>query len=161
MFFKVLEYINPNEILLQSQFWTLSLLWRQYYLGSSMLILNRQCDSLAELTLLELIDMQDCFRIQEVVSKVAFGASMFNYSCLMNHGYRCNPPKPWVHWWIRPRYNTIVEFEGVEFEDEQFGSFYDREGEQNLPIKMFDDEFRQKIVLQFKKTLSNIKINEI
>jgi diadenosine tetraphosphate (Ap4A) HIT family hydrolase len=93
----MLDIINDQEILFRTKWWTCVLLWKQVYLGSSMLILNRQCDSLTELNMIELVDMQDCFRLYELALKDTFDATMFNYSCLMNHGYQHTPPKPWIH----------------------------------------------------------------
>jgi diadenosine tetraphosphate (Ap4A) HIT family hydrolase len=142
----MLDIINDQEILFRTEWWTCVLLWKQVYLGSSMLILNRQCDSLAELNMIELVDMQDCFRLYELALKDSFDATMFNYSCLMNHGYQHTPPKPWVHWWMRPRYSKPIGFNGVDFVDQNFGYFYDREAEHTPPTKDFDPNFRIKIV---------------
>jgi diadenosine tetraphosphate (Ap4A) HIT family hydrolase len=152
----MLNIINPDELLFETEWWTCVLLWKQVYLGSAMLILKRQCDSLPELTVIELVEMQDCIRLYELAIKDAFGATMFNYNCLMNHGYQHNPPQPWVHWWMRPRYANAVIFQDKVFEDNNFGYFYDREAEHVEPTKDFDQEFRLEIVKSIKLSVEKL-----
>ena len=152
----MLHTIDQDDILLQTQFWTMVLLWKQQYLGASMLILNRQSDSLADLSVIELVNMQNCFAQYEMTMKAAFDATMFNYSCLMNHGYQHTPPTPWVHWWIRPRYKSNVNFNGKRFNDTNFGYFYDRETEKLEPSKDFDKAYRLSIVTHFRTTFTSI-----
>jgi diadenosine tetraphosphate (Ap4A) HIT family hydrolase len=60
-----------------------------------------------------------------MLSKQAFCAEPLNMGCFMNHGYRDNPPHPHVHWQVFPRYNKPVKFNGLTFEDNRYGSFYD------------------------------------
>ncbi|MFT4311683.1 MAG: hypothetical protein ACMXYF_00455 [Candidatus Woesearchaeota archaeon] len=45
----------------------------------------------------------------------------------MNHGYKKNPPKPFVYWHFRPRYREKIEFSGKQFQDLEFAHHYDRE----------------------------------
>jgi diadenosine tetraphosphate (Ap4A) HIT family hydrolase len=147
----MLEYIKPEETILRNDLWTVTLLYKQLYLGSHMIILNRQCDSLPQLTSKEWLSYITIVTSMELAIKSAFNADLFNYNCLMNHGYRHNPPQPWVHWWVRPRYSSKQIFQGVEFNDIEFGSFYDRDTEHELPIIDFDQPFRNGIVKEIQK----------
>jgi diadenosine tetraphosphate (Ap4A) HIT family hydrolase len=63
----------------------------------------------------------------ETLLKKALGASMFNWSCLLNDAYQNNPPNPHVHWHLRPRYNKKVRFNNHWFEDPDFAHHYSRD----------------------------------
>ena len=78
---------------------------------------------------------------------------MFNWTCLMNGGYRQEPYKPFMHWHFRPRYNKKVESEGKIFEDLDFGRHYDFKQEKELPEIDFDQDFRQKIIKAIQKVI--------
>jgi len=80
---------------------------------------------LADLTRDELLEFLEVVKGVEGSTRLAFGASMFNWSCYMNHSYRESPPNPHIHWWAVPRYNHAVEFGGSTFEDPHFGNPYD------------------------------------
>ncbi len=42
----------------------------------------------------------------------------------MNQAYQVDPPVPHVHFHVRPRYKQPVEFQGIVFEDREFGEHY-------------------------------------
>jgi diadenosine tetraphosphate (Ap4A) HIT family hydrolase len=73
----------------------------------------------------EMLDWLDIVATLEVALRRAFGATMFNWSCFMNHAYRESSPNPHIHWWIVPRYDRPVSRCGLTFEDANFGSPYD------------------------------------
>jgi len=62
---------------------------------------------------------------------------MFNWTCLMNGAYKNNPPDPHVHWHARPRYSKPVVFEGIEFEDKEFGHHYARHTDREVSTEIF------------------------
>jgi diadenosine tetraphosphate (Ap4A) HIT family hydrolase len=147
----MIESIIPEEIILKDDFWTVTLLYKQLYLGSHMIILNEQCNSLPELSRIQWQSYISIVTTMELAIKSAFGADLFNYNCLMNHGYRHTPPQPWVHWWVRPRYSKTPSFQEVDFPDTEFGSFYDRVTEHELPTIDFRSSFRVGIVKEIQK----------
>ena len=55
----------------------------------------------------------------ERVCKKVFGATMFNFSCLMNNAYK-DDTKPMVHFHFMPRYKDKVELFGKVYEDVHF-----------------------------------------
>lgn len=63
----------------------------------------------------------------ERAAKRAFGATLSNWGCLMNHAFQVDPARPHVHWHFRPRYSTPVDAVGLRFEDDAFGKHYLRE----------------------------------
>jgi diadenosine tetraphosphate (Ap4A) HIT family hydrolase len=102
-------------------------------LGTCVVSLQRHAGDLAHLTEIELLEFLDVVRKLEAAVKNAFEASMFNWSCYMNHAYRETIPDPHVHWWAVPRYDRSVEFAGLRFEDPHFGNPYDHDRVMNLP----------------------------
>lgn len=56
----------------------------------------------------------------ERVCKKVFGATMFNFSCLMNNAYR-DDTKPMVHFHFMPRYKEKIDLFGKTYEDVHFG----------------------------------------
>ena len=117
---------NPDYLLLsQTEFWRICLAPNQSLLGRCVIHLKRHCGDLADLTQDELLEFLNVVKSVEGSTRLAFGATMFNWSCYMNHAYRENPPNPHIHWWAVPRYDHKVEFGGLAFEDPHFGNPYD------------------------------------
>ena len=56
----------------------------------------------------------------ERVCKKVFGATMFNFACLMNNAYR-DDEKPMVHYHFVPRYKNKRELFGKIYKDKHFG----------------------------------------
>ena len=81
----------------------------------------------------------------------AFGAKMFNWSCLLNNSWKNYPPKKFMHYHVRPRYDVAVNFSGKTFIDSDFSSHYNLDLEKALPKRDFDKNFRQKIIQQIQK----------
>lgn len=86
--------------------------------------LKRHEGDLAHLTGDELGEWLVLVGTLERVLRAAFGATMFNWSCYMNHSYREEPFEPHIHWWAVPRYAREVLFMGQTFTDPTFGDSY-------------------------------------
>ena len=56
----------------------------------------------------------------ERVCKKVFGATMFNFACLMNNAYRDNE-KPHVHYHFVPRYKEPLMLFDKKYKDNHFG----------------------------------------
>ena len=65
----------------------------------------------------------------------------------MNLAYRVNSPNPEVHWHFIPRYNYITKFEGLEFEDPDFG-YIPQPIERKIP-----ENIMKKIIEKIKENL--------
>jgi diadenosine tetraphosphate (Ap4A) HIT family hydrolase len=144
---------NP-DLILETKYWRFELAYKQSYLGKSIISLNRKISHLSELTSDEFIDLQKIIQKLEKSTKKTFGATMFNWTCLMNGGYRQKPYKPFLHWHFRPRYDQKIEFEGMIFEDKDFGYHYNKfDQEKQLPEIDFSPDFRQKIVKSIQENL--------
>ncbi len=97
-----------------------------------------------------MIDFLALVRKLETLCRKTFGATMFNWTCLMNNAYQNSPPEPQVHWHFRPRYDAPVKVAGKTFEDPNFGYHYLR-GSENDRIE--SPEILQTILAELRKNL--------
>jgi len=137
-----------DDFIYETKYWIVFLALDQSYLGRCVVVLKRHCGDLAELTQEEWLDFSEIVKKLESALKKSFDATMFNWTCLMNHAYRNNPPNPHVHWHLRPRYNHDVEFAGLTFKDPDFGRHYDRARKQEI-----SEDVRRKIIEKIRENL--------
>lgn len=132
---------KQQEIVLETQYWKIVLIPNQLYLGRSVLVLKRPCGDLADLSQTEVLDFFELVKKLQNALKLAFGATMFNWECLMNNAYLSNPAKPQVHWHFRARYKNTVEFGGQEFSDPNFGHhpINDEDGKMLVPRELLGE----------------------
>ena len=97
----------------------------QGYLGTLFIELVDHKESLPELSDEEWLSFAALTRLVEYAERRAFGAAMFNWTCLLNNFYKSFPPKPHVHWHVRPRYDHEVMVDMHTFIDPNFGHHYD------------------------------------
>jgi len=138
-----------NQLIYDTNLWDIKLSEDQTYFGRCVVVLKRECAALSDLTEAEMLDFLNIVRKYETLFKVKYGATMFNWTCLMNNAYKNNPPEPQMHWHCRPRYKETVVFEGVEFKDPNFAHHYERGTESNL-----DDKTREKLLDQLRSYLN-------
>jgi diadenosine tetraphosphate (Ap4A) HIT family hydrolase len=103
----------------------------------------------ADITPDELLDWLTVVKTLEAALRTAFDATLFNWSCYMNHSYRESPPDPHIHWWAVPRYNHQVQIDDWVFEDPQFGNPYDH----NRWIKV-PPEIHRKIAEEIRRAIA-------
>ncbi len=138
---------NTDYVFLsQTKCWRICLAPNQSLLGTCVIYLKRHAGDLAHLTQEEILEFVDVLKQVQDSTKSAFGATMFNWSCYMNHAYRESPPNPHIHWWAVPRYDHAVEFAGLTFEDPHFGNPYDHYRVMNV-----SKDIRLKIAEEMKK----------
>lgn len=134
------------DFIFETKHWEVHLSPDQYYLGRCVVVASRDVGSMSDLNKEEWLDFAFLVKKFEMASKKAFGATMYNWTCLMNNAYQNNPPNPHVHWHVRPRYAKPVNFAGFDFDDKEFGHHYARDTERIVP-----DEVFSKIVDRFRK----------
>jgi len=140
---------DPDYLFLsQTKFWRICLAPNQSLLGSCVISLKRHCGDLANLTQDELLEFLDVIKRVEESTQRAFGATMFNWSCYMNHAYRQSLPNPHIHWWAIPRYEHDVVFGDLIFQDPHFGNPYD-----HYRVMNATKEIRLEIVEEIRKYL--------
>lgn len=120
--------------LFETEFWNIELSPDQAYLGRCRISLKRNCGHLSELTPHEWSEFHEhIVKVLENAFTKAFGATMFNWTCLMNNAYKNTPPTPHIHWHFRPRYQSDVTFSDMVFQDTEFANHYDRARKNNVP----------------------------
>lgn len=123
---------KPSNFITETKNWEVYLNPDQYYLGRCVIAAKRDIGAISELTNDEWLDFSKLVKKMESGFKSTFGATMFNWSCLMNDAYKQEQPHPEVHWHFRPRYKNPVEFLGMIFEDKEFGHHYARHTESRV-----------------------------
>jgi len=98
----------------------------QQYLGRTVVFLKNHKSHLSDLTDKEWLDFKDVCKKLENAFRRSFGATMFNWTCLVNNSYRSKPYNAHLHWHLRPRYDHDVDVLDLKFTDPNFGEHYDR-----------------------------------
>jgi diadenosine tetraphosphate (Ap4A) HIT family hydrolase len=112
-----------NEYFFETAYWKIILADDQRYVGRLVIKTKESRQALPDLTKEEQMDFFSLIAKLETFFKEKFGATMFNYSCLMNHAYR-DGEAPHVHFHFRPRYQSPVVVLGHEYMDPNFGEHY-------------------------------------
>jgi diadenosine tetraphosphate (Ap4A) HIT family hydrolase len=105
--------------------WAIYLSSIQSYLGRCEIVAKGNYSDLSGLDQEVWLDFLAVVRQLETAIRKSFGATMFNWACLMNNAYQTKPPHPFVHWHCIPRYDHEVKFDGHMFTDPEFGHHYD------------------------------------
>ena len=119
-------------LLIDSKYWEVYLADKQDYIGRCILVLNRHCESLSKLNDEEWTELKVLIEQLETAIANALGASMFNWSCLMNDFYKPEAPNPHLHIHVRPRYKSPITINGKTFTDEEFAHHYDNHKQNKL-----------------------------
>lgn len=141
---------NVKNPILIKKHWVVILANDQAYLGRCYVTLKRHCGDLAKLTKDEWEELFDVIYRLENSVKLTFGATLFNWTCLMNLAFNNNPPNPHIHWHFRPRYNHPVKVGSLVFEDPEFGQHYAREKERSMVVS---EKVQVEIVKKIKYSL--------
>ena len=128
---------NLKANLLSTDYWHVILSPDQGYLGRAYVTLRDHKGTLNEITDEEWIDYKSIVKRLENACKIGLGATLSNWSCLMNHAFQEKPSLPHVHWHFRPRYENEVIVNGVAFKDPKFGFHYDPKQKQFVDAETF------------------------
>ena len=110
--------------LYETEFWSVFLSDEQDYIGRCILVLKRHCGSMSELTEDEWEELRSLVCKTETCLRTVLGATVFNWSCLMNSFYKDSEPDPHLHIHVRPRYGRPVTLNGRVYIDGEFGRHY-------------------------------------
>ena len=122
--------------LYETGFWCTVLAPNQSLVGRCVIHLKRHVGDLSDLTPEEMLDFLELIRKHERSMKLAFDATMFNWTCYMNLSYRTAPPNPHIHWWAVPRFDHSVKIGEWEFLDPNFGNPYPHERWREVPLEI-------------------------
>ena len=110
-----------GKIIAERDYWNIFLAPSQRYLGTCVIAIRRHRSNLSELEDVEWKEFSTIVREMESTLGKIFKPTLFNWSCFKNSTYRGDNPDPEVHWHLIPRYDHGVEFQGIKFEDPDFG----------------------------------------
>ncbi len=136
-----------GDLIFETNHWLIYLAPSQRYLGTCVVVLKRHCENLRELNSDEWNDFSKIVEELEAALNKTFSPTLFNWSCYMNSAYRSDPPDPEVHWHVIPRYNYKIEFEGLNFEDPDFG-YIPQPIERKIP-----EDIMKKMINEIKRNL--------
>ena len=88
----------------------------------------------------------------ERICKKVFGATMFNFACLMNNAYR-DDEKPHVHYHFVPRYKSELKILNKIYKDKHFGYNFWKWANSKFKRQkdIFTEEEKQKIYQMMKE----------
>lgn len=130
--------------------WSVYLADEQDYIGRCILVSKRHCGSLADLTEAEWAELRNLICKIEACYKAVLGATVCNWSCLMNHFYQAPAPNPHLHIHVRPRYKKPVVLNGNTYVDDEFGHHYARHKSGAIPR-----EDREALYIRLKEWLGD------
>jgi diadenosine tetraphosphate (Ap4A) HIT family hydrolase len=144
----ICQAVAKEATLLTTDYWVVNLAPDQGYLGRAHVTLREHKANLSDLSDEEWVDYKNIVRRLETACSKGLGATLFNWSCLMNNAYQQKPYNAHVHWHFRPRYKSSITLNELIFEDPQFGFHYDREQRRTV-----DDETFRVIIEKVKTCL--------
>lgn len=148
-------------ILYKSKYWKVVFVsWCQEFVGDCIISCNKE--SLSELTNDEWVELGKLEKELERVTKKLFGATMFNFACLMNNAYRDNE-KPHVHFHFVPRYKNKLKIFNKVYKDKHFGyNFWKWDlSKFNKQKDIFTKEEKSKIFEMIKKEFMKNEKEEV
>ena len=86
------------RLIFKTEYWRIVLAPNQSLVGRCVVHLKRHAGDLLQLTQNELVEWLEVVTTLESTVRSAFDATMFNWSCYMNHSYREDSPNPHIHW---------------------------------------------------------------
>jgi diadenosine tetraphosphate (Ap4A) HIT family hydrolase len=142
--------------------WKITYWMNQAYLGRSLIISQRHFGTYEEMNDEEALEYREILKRFLPALQKTFGTTHFNVAYLMNQAYRkekADPPfkdgkpSPHFHWHIIPRYDGIREFDGITFEDPNFGDSFDFSRKQYL-----EGEFQKKAIKAIRENLGVVYV---
>jgi len=128
--------------------------WCQEFVGYC--IIGNDKESLSDLTPEAWEELGKLEKELERVCKKVFGATMFNFACLMNNAYRDNE-KPHVHYHFVPRYKELLVLFNKKYVDKHFGYNFWKWALSKFKRQkdIFTKEEREQIYEMMKKEFNN------
>jgi diadenosine tetraphosphate (Ap4A) HIT family hydrolase len=112
--------LRPGTEVQKGHAWTIAINSNQNLLGKTILVLNRPCESVAELHADEWSDLQTQIRRVQAALTALFDPDQFNYAFLMNADRQ-------VHLHVIPRYRENRQWCDQSFDDPHWGAVFGSE----------------------------------
>ncbi|MFI3307348.1 MAG: hypothetical protein R3Y21_02155 [Mycoplasmatota bacterium] len=141
-------------------------IWEQDYIGRCIICNKNNKPFLSSMSPKEWEELGYLEKILEDTCKSVFGATMFNFECLMNNAYKDNET-PSVHIHFSPRYKEKVNIFNKVYKDKHFGYNFHKWQLNKFKCQkdIFSKEERTEIYFMMKKEIEsnhyeNITIGE-
>jgi diadenosine tetraphosphate (Ap4A) HIT family hydrolase len=138
-----------GDLIEETPYWMIFLAPSQRFIGTCVVALKRQCQSLSELEDSEWDDFKFLVRKLETSLNETFHPDLYNWSCFKNAAFRDDDPTPEIHWHFIPRYQSEIKFGGLIFDDPDFGYI-----PQPIP-RIIPADVMEKIKLEIKRNYIN------
>lgn len=115
---------DKKWLLYENEDWTVYLADHQDYAGRCIVVCKQHCSSISELNICQWTSLKVIINSLESMLKYELGATMYNWSCLMNDAYKSDKPNPHIHFHVRPRYKEPVLLDHSEYIDHEFAHHY-------------------------------------
>jgi len=132
---------EKKYLLFEGNCWNVYLADKQDYIGRCILVLDRHCKSISQLNDAEWLELKVLINKLEASITSALGATMFNWSCLMNDFYKSDVPNPHLHIHLRPRYKNPIIISGKKHFDEEFAHHYNNHKRNVLTVQEAEEIF--------------------
>ena len=140
---------DKQFLVYESESWSVFLSDEQDYIGRCILVLKRHGHSLSALTDDEWKELRELVCKIEACLKAVLGATLCNWSCLMNSFYKVPAPDPHLHIHVRPRFDKPVRINGNTYADSEFGHHYALNKSGAIPVKD-----REEVLIRLKEWLN-------
>lgn len=107
------RFSKPELLIKQGKYWSIVFRESTTTLGNCVIICNRQCSSMGELTPVESAEFPDICKWYEDKIKRLYNCEKFNYVAMMMK-------EEFVHFHVIPRYSKPVEKYGLTWIDEDW-----------------------------------------
>lgn len=145
--------IHNKYVILETKYWQIALSDDGRYPGRCYVTLLEHKGSLSQLSKQEWNEFQKLVYRLEAAAIEGLGATMCNWTCLLNNAYQGDPAYPHVHWHFRPRYKSPIILLGKKYEDKEFGRHYRSSWDVTSSPKLSDKE-QQELVIRYKKVIN-------
>jgi diadenosine tetraphosphate (Ap4A) HIT family hydrolase len=109
--------VRAETVVEAGPIWMIAVNMNQNLLGKTMVVLNRRCESVTELTIAEWTDLHTQLVRLRAALDILFKPDQYNYAFLMNVDRQ-------VHLHVVPRYETVRQWSGQQFEDPHWGEVF-------------------------------------
>lgn len=131
----------PPEALVESRgTWTIAVSTNQHRLGAAVILLNRPCDAVSDLTAAEWMDLHAHLQRLERALDDLLSPDRYDHVFLMSLSHQ-------VYLQVVPRYRSPRTWRGVTYEDSRWGELFDPEDRPAPPdaVEQLRDAIRDRL----------------
>ena len=134
--------LNPVTVIESGDVWTIAVNRNQNLLGKTMLVLQRPCAAVTELSTDEWVELHRQLRRVCAAIDELFAPDLYNLAFLMNEDRQ-------VHLHVVPRYKSERSWSGETFTDQRWGALFggDERRLNDADLRVLADAIRSRLAL--------------